>query len=495
MGPNPWIYEINTWVWLDSLARGEGRPVRLGDVPEQQWDAIASWGFDAVWLMGVWERSPAGVRIAREHQALQREYRDALPDFRPEDVVGSPYAVHRYVADAHLGGPAGLKSAREALARRNMALLLDFVPNHTAIDHPWTAQHPEYFIHDDAGGIANGRDPYFPPWTDTAQLNIFNAGARAALIGAMEDVAGQCDGVRCDMAMLLLNDVFRKTWGERAGPAPQAEFWAEAIPAVKGRSPGFTFIAEVYWDLETSLQQLGFDYCYDKPLYDALTHGNAQAVRGVLAGAGNKRVRFIENHDETRAAAAFPDERQEQAAAIVMSTVPGAKLFYEGQLEGRRVKTPVQLGREREETPNAALRDFYCRLFHARRDPILRRGEWAMLETTGWPDNQSCVNLLAWSWRDSGERAIAVVNYAASPSQGRVHFPGNDLAGRAWNLKSMMDAEMFTRDGGEMAAPGSLRRSPGLGRISVEVCLRSYRYVTHTGELQARFRSICVTRT
>ncbi len=454
MSPNPWIYEINTWVWLDWLGRKHGRPMRLGDVPEQEWDAVASWGFDAVWMMGVWERSPASIRIAREHEALQKEYRDALADFKPDDVAGSPYAVHRYVADSHLGGAAGLKSAREALARRNIALLLDFVPNHTAIDHPWTSQHPEYFIHDDGGAIANGRDPCFPPWTDTAQLNIFNVGARTALIGALEDVAAQCDGVRCDMAMLLLNDVFRNTWGERAGAAPAAEFWVESIEAVKRRYPGFTFIAEVYWDLEARLQQLGFDYCYDKPLYDALTHGNAEAVRRTLARDSGKLVRFIENHDETRAAAAFPDERKEQAAAIVMSTVPGAKLFYEGQFEGRRVKTPVQLGRERDEPPNTALRDFYCRLARACRDPVLNGREWTMLETSGWPDNQSCANLLAWSWSGSGERAIAVINYSDSPSQGRVRLPWDDLAGQTWNLKSMISAEIFARDGGEMAREG-----------------------------------------
>src|ERR1039457_7976 len=219
----PVIYEINTWVWLNDLTRTYGHTIQLANVPDREWDGLASWGFDAVWLMGVWERSPAGVRIAQENPDLLAEYRRALPDFTPDDVAGSPYCVHRYVVDAHLGGPDGLKRARAELARRNMALLLDFVPNHLALDHPWTSQHPEYFIHEENGEIANGRDPYFPPWTDVAQIDAFDAGARDAAIETLRSIASQCDGVRCDMAMLLLNDVFAKTWGDRAGPPPRDE--------------------------------------------------------------------------------------------------------------------------------------------------------------------------------------------------------------------------------------------------------------------------------
>ena len=221
MPKNSVICEINTWVWLNELAWTCGGAVTLASVPEQEWDRVAALGFDMVWLMGVWERSPAGVRIARDHPDLQREFSAALPDFTPADVVGSPYAVHRYVVDEHLGGPEGLQRARADLGRRGIRLMLDFVPNHVATDHPWTTEHPEYFVHED-GFIAHGRDPYFPPWTDTAQLNFFRTDTRQALIAELRNIARQCDGVRCDMAMLVLNDVFSKTWGERAGAPPNA---------------------------------------------------------------------------------------------------------------------------------------------------------------------------------------------------------------------------------------------------------------------------------
>lgn len=452
----PLIYEINTWPWLNGLSRKHGRPIHLGNVPAEEWDDAASWGFDAVWLMGVWERSAAGREIAREHPDLQAEYRKALPDFKPDDIVGSPYSIHRYQADPHLGGPEGLRSARAELTRRNLALLLDFVPNHLAVDHPWTSEHPEYFIREDSGRIANGRDPYFPPWTDTAQINAYHSGARAALTDTLQEIARECDGVRCDMAMLLLNEIFKKTWGERAGPPPRDEFWPQAIAAVKAEFAGFTFVAEAYWDLEARMLQLGFDYCYDKRLYDSLVHKNALAVRQHLAGdtvRQEKLVRMIENHDEQRAAAVFPPAR-ERAAAVVAATLPGAKLFYQGELEGRKIRMPVQLARWPEEQIDQDLRNFWWTLLQACGEPVIRDGEWQLLSVTGWPDNTSCVNLLAWGWRDGDERALVAVNYSDSSSQGRIHLPWDDLSGKAWPLRDVLTSEVYVRSGDEMASTG-----------------------------------------
>src|SRR5512137_2884766 len=291
---NPVIYEINTWVWLGELRKRYQRPVDLGTVPPQEWEAIAAHGFDAVWLMGVWERSPAGIEISMRNRGLLEDFRRALPDFTPEDNVGSPYCVRRYIVDGHLGGPAGLAAARRMLAERGLHLLLDFVPNHVAPDHPWVGQHPEYFVRgtdedvatDPAsfiktgGGVfALGRDPYFPAWPDVLQLNAFQPGLRHAVIDTISDIAAQCDGVRCDMAMLLLNEIFERTWGTRAGVRPVEDYWATLIPATKREHPGFRFIAEAYWDLEWELQRQRFDHCYDKRLYDRLEKGPAEDVR------------------------------------------------------------------------------------------------------------------------------------------------------------------------------------------------------------------------
>ena len=179
----PVIYEINTWVWLNALSRDYQRPITLDSVPAEQWDVLALPGVDAIWLMGVWERSPAGIRIANENASLQGDFRSALLDYTYVDNVGSAYCVRRYVVDEHLGGPVGLATARQMLAQRGLRLMLDFVPNHVAPDAPWVFEHPEYFIQGtredlaqapaaffEAGGtvIANGRDgvPAIAPATD-----------------------------------------------------------------------------------------------------------------------------------------------------------------------------------------------------------------------------------------------------------------------------------------------------------------------------------------
>src|SRR3954451_9355974 len=143
---HPVIYEINTWVWLGDLSRKYQQPIDLATVPPAEWEAIAGYGSDAVWLMGVWERSSAGIAVAQRNEGLLSDFHRALPDFTAADNVGSPYCVRDYVADQHLGGPAGLAAARAALAQRGIRLMLDFVPNHVAPDHPWAIAHPQYFI-------------------------------------------------------------------------------------------------------------------------------------------------------------------------------------------------------------------------------------------------------------------------------------------------------------------------------------------------------------
>ena len=467
----PLIYEINTWVWLAELSRRHKSPITLANVPAEEWEALASFGFEAVWLMGVWQRSPAGARLARGTASLLEEYRKALPDFTPDDIPGSPYCIRAYTADEHLGGPEGLYKARKALADCGLGLILDFVPNHVALDHNWILEHPEFIIQGDAtdlirapreffqsGGrvFACGRDPNYPPWEDVAQINAFHPGLREASVGTLLGIASQCDGVRCDMSILLINRIFRKTWGSRAGREPQSEYWVEVIEGVRRRYPDFAFIAEAYWDLEWELQQQGFQYCYDKRLYDRLIHESAETIRLHLSGDPgyqHKLVRFIENHDEPRAAAIFDPEKA-RAAAVVIATLPGARLIHDGQLDGRRVKLPVQLGRRPEESPDLELRGFYRLLLDSVKDAQFRESAWELCELSGWPDNERFRNLVAWRWARNGRHHLVVVNLAESPSQGRVRMPGLQLAGRSLRLVDLLSGDVFERSGNEMTEPG-----------------------------------------
>ena len=236
--------------------------------------------------------------------------------------------------------------------------------------------------------------------------------------------------------MLMLNDVFRQAWSARAGRRLPTEYWQDLIPGVKARYPDVLFIAEAYWDLEYELMQKGFDYCYDKGLYDRLVHDDAESVRAYLTAGldyQDRLVRFIENHDEPRAAATLSGPK-EHAAAIVVATAPGAKLIYDGQIEGRKVKLPVFLARRPAEPRDDALIAFYRSLLSTIHADLFHEGEWHLCERYGWPDNASFHDIRRWGCWLAGERTLVVVNLADHRSQAMVQLPWDDLRGRTWRL-------------------------------------------------------------
>jgi hypothetical protein len=258
------------------------------------------------------------------------------------------------------------------------------------------------------------------------------------------------------MAMLLLNSVFERTWGQSAGQRPTTEYWDDVIPTIKKAHPEFIFIAEAYWDMEWELQQKGFDFCYDKRLYDRLEHDDAESVRLHLCADlayQEKLLRFLENHDEPRAAATFSSAK-EQAAAVTIFSLPGARLFHEGQFEGRKVRLPVFLGRRPAEPVDKALQSFYEKLLAAINASIFHDGEWKLCERNGWPDNPSFQHLVAWSWVKDDDRRLIVVNLSDGAVQARVQVPWTEIRGLTWCLADALSDARYDRDGDDMLSRG-----------------------------------------
>jgi glycosidase len=464
------LYEINTLIWLGELSRKYGKPIALGNVPAREWDKLQKLGFDYVWLMGIWRRSKIGRKIAVEADELHQAYTAALPDWSPQDVAGSPYSVAAYQPDDLVGDWDDLAKARGQLERRGLGLILDFVPNHTAIDFPWAKKYPDRYItgteeeyRSDPSSyvpittrgrttyIAKGRDPFFPPWHDTLQLNLFDAGTRAALTRIVKDLSTRCHGLRCDMAMLALNQIYRKTWGKYLKhPEPVTEFWGDLIAG----AGNLLWIAEAYWETEWTLQQLGFDFVYDKRLYDRLRYSPPHDVSLHLLGDisfQSKLVRFLENHDEPRSAAVFARKRLE-AAIILMATLPGMKMYYYGQFEGRRQKIPVQLTRVTPEDPDADLERYYHKILRISRHPAFSEGQWELLEPrSGGDDTYS--NIIAYKWKTAGRGKVIAVNFSPQWSQARIPLKG-DLPRETFELTDELNGTKYTRPGTEMTVPG-----------------------------------------
>ena len=465
----PSLYQINTRVWLRSISNRPSNLATLDDFPEKEIERIAGLGFNWVWLLGVWKTGEAGRRISRTKPELLGSYEEALADVTEDDICGSCFAITGYIVNPVMGGEAALLRLRERLRVHDLRLMLDFIPNHVATDHPWVQDHPEYFISGSELDLENqiknfgrtpkgdhvlafGRDPYFPGWSDTFQLNYGNPDLQAAMTTELKKIAGMCDGVRCDMAMLVLPEIFERTWGIASEP-----FWPRAIQTVHEELPEFLFMAEVYWDLEWTLQQQGFDYTYDKRLYDRLRDKQAKPVREHLKaemGFQEKLARFLENHDEPRAATTFPADVH-KASAVITYFTPGLRFFHQGQLEGRKKHIPVHLCRGPIEPVDAEISLFYDKLLEALKQPDVRDGEWQLLECQpAWDNNWTWDNFISFAWIGEGRRIMGTVNFSPYQSQCYVQVPFPDIEGKIVRLEDLLGVAVYERYGDDLIRRG-----------------------------------------
>ena len=475
---HPFLYEINTRCWLRELSDSAGLVVTLADVPESEFVFWKQCCFTHIWLMGIWATGPICRRMAINEPNLRRAYDEIIPGWTEKDVGGSPYAIGDYSVPLDIGGESGLKQFRERLHAYGLKLILDFVPNHLGLDHRWLREKPDYFVQGPADSpgtfpqetvdgvrwLAHGKDPYFAPWNDTVQVDYRRPATRAAMKELLLSIAAHCDGLRCDMAMLLLNDVFGKTWAHLPchdfnGEPPATEFWSDVIPAVKTLQPGFLFLAEVYWDLESRMLQLGFDFTYDKRLYDELYWRNAIGTtsrilwlpRDLLA----RSAHFIENHDEPRIAPQLSPAEQ-RAAALVILGLPGMRFLHDGQLTGARVKLPVQLARRGQEPINAAVKKIYGEMLPALQNSAVGRGKWrVLLPREAWSDNTTATNFVIVQWQNQEPGFdLVVVNLASHRSQCYASLGTDKVAEFDWKLHDLLGTEHYERFGTDLASQG-----------------------------------------
>lgn len=463
---NPKLYEINTRVWVKKFSPN----ARLNDVPLDYWNELKELGIEYVWLMGVWEINKNTIEEFCFEEGLAKEYSEALPGWTKDDVIGSPFSIEDYKVNPALGTKEDLTKLKETLNSLGLKLILDFIPNHFSAESYLLKAHPEIFLQGTEEDLTNnpsffikgnkifahGKDPNFPSWKDTAQVNYFSTEARKFMMSRLISISELCDGVRCDMAMLVVNSVFKNTWSETISKynllEPKAEFWKTAINSVKEDNPDFIFIAETYWDMEWQLQELGFDFTYDKKLLDRLKQNDVIEIKNhLLAGDEfqKRSVRFLENHDEKRSVEILGRERS-KAAAVIISTLPGMKLYYDGQLEGYKIKLPVQLGREPDERIAEDVKAFYKKLFSITSQSIFGYGSWHLLEPLpAWEGGKSYVNILAWQWTYDEQRKVVVVNFAEKSSHCSLIFNPNGNKGE-FILKDELNDIDYIRSSAEI---------------------------------------------
>ncbi len=471
---NTKLFEVNARVWVNNFGGKNG----LNGIPKDYFTNLVEKGIESIWLMGIWKTCADLIDSCCLQEDLIASYSRSLKDWKREDIIGSPYAIDGYDVNPLLGTLQDLMRLKKRINDEGLKLILDFVPNHFGASSKIIKTHPQIFLQgtenqlkndpstffrpsvDPQKIFAHGRDPFFPAWTDTIQINYFNPDARKFMLDTLLSISDLCDGVRCDMAMLNLTNVFENTWlgclEESIQYKPKNEFWEEAIKTIKQKSPGFIFIAEAYWDLEWQLQQLGFDFTYDKRLLDRLLINDPQGIMEHLQADEDyqlKSVRFLENHDENRSVAKF-GKHKSMAAATIISSLQGMKLYYDGQFEGKKIKLPVQLGRKPVEKVSQTINNYYDLILKITKDDIFKYGDWILLEPeTSGGDNISFKKILAWRWKLKDDNRIVVINYSDNTTHCRLKFDVS-IKKELLLLTDLLDGKVYKRSASEITNKG-----------------------------------------
>jgi len=462
---------VRPWLWYLSH-KYQTNITQLSDIPIEEFQLYVDRKIKWVWLMGIWEIGFQGLHHDRTDPGLLSQYKITLPDYTLDDVIGSPYAITQYHCNPQLGTDDDINSLRQKLNSMGLLLMLDFCPNHSAADSPQAKTNPEFYvcapkngensekIYNNQGIAYGGYDQTV--WMDTLQYNYWNSTFAKAKVHELLYVASLCDGLRCDMSFLLLNDQIEKNWGVELAShnfkRPSQEWWTGAILAVKSQYPNFIFSAEVYeMPLVTKLQQCGFDYTYDKTLYDHLGDGNLDKLRDWLSSQSEEYFRhsihFISNHDQPRAATFFGSTWRANAAAFIAFTMPGLRLYWMWENRGYVNKLDIRLRREQIEYNRPETVQFYRHLWAITTEDVFEKGHWTYLEVTG---SESAWRLIAYRWHYLNKKRLVVVNYSDTQASGYIKvanaepMAGNDII----PVRDMLTDTTYERSASTMRTVG-----------------------------------------
>ncbi len=404
--PNVVLLAKNTYVWLDQLSKKYRRSItKLNEIPDEELDRLARWNITALWLIGIWERSPASQKIKQWTG-------------NPE-AVSSAYSLYDYTIANDLGGEEAFQNLRYRAWQRGIRLAGDMVPNHMGIYSKWVVEHPDYFIqsayppypnYQFAGGnladhngieiriedgywsrsdaavvfqrvdkrngniryIYHGNDGTHMPWNDTAQLDFLKAEVREAVVQTILHVARKFSIIRFDAAMTLTKRHFQRLWYPQPGSGGDIpsrsdyelsaeefnklfpnEFWREVVDRINQEMPNTLLLAEAFWLLEGYfVRTLGMHRVYNSAFMHMLMKEENSKYRDLIRNTMHynpeilkRYVNFMSNPDEQTAIAQFGKDDKYFGAALMMVTLPGLPMFAHGQAEGYTEKYGMEYKR------------------------------------------------------------------------------------------------------------------------------------------------------
>ncbi len=462
----------NAYVWLDQLSKKYKYSItRLDQIPDEELDQLARWGFTGLWLIGLWERSLASQKIKQMRGN--------------PDAVASAYSLLSYEIASDLGGEEAYQKLREKAWQHGIRLASDMVPNHMGIDSKWVVEHPDWFIGADVSPypsyrfsgqnlswddrvsiyledhyldnsdaavvfkridfwtgqehyIYHGNDGTSMPWNDTAQLNYLKPEVREAVIQTILDVARKFPVIRFDAAMTLAKKHYQRLWYPEPGTGGAIpsraehgmtksqfdhempmEFWREVVDRVAQEVPDTLLLAEAFWLMEGYfVRTLGMHRVYNSAFMNMLRDEKNQEYRLVIKNTLEfdpeilkRYVNFMNNPDERTAIDQFGKGDKYFGLCTMLATLPGLPMFGHGQIEGFTEKYGMEYRRAywEEQSDQALVARHEREIF-----PLLRRrylfaeaNEFLLYDFFS-PDGKVNEDVYAYSNRAGEERILVV---------------------------------------------------------------------------------------